>query len=644
MGFKSQAVIQEILALAGENSDSNETNKRIMYLCGGESGHSLPDGTKFEVLLLDVPSWQFRLFTSASTGQDILDKIQTQVNEDFRFLGVQKFIFCFDDRALVTAAKIRERKIREYKLQKQNILPYTDTIRLKNGTVVKAASYEFRLDSSMPEDFARVVATPPLLKRALIFLCELIEKHICHPAPGECDVTMQIVGRMAVSATETFVTKRFFFADQDSFTEKSSEKCLVGEAESQCMYYAKRLYDLGQATNFLIRANDSDTVALGLLHLPTFLRPGANKIGVKLWFDTTSSASERRLIDAVRLWRKLKKGLAMIPSRVVAGDNKKKRARSEEAATAVEYTLRNDVETVLAVAMLTGNDYCVGFPRVGPGIMFKCIKDGLISPLKATGQSLVQRDLKTGEMLINEPALMAFVVYCYCSMGKVQTLLKERPVAKLAKAVSQNEHWPTSSADQKLFFEELSSQVWMHGKSVVKVPNYNLARAHVRRAFFSLYYYTNVTQWSERAVREFSVDPMTHLSIFGHKEIVFEPLEEAGGAENEEDGDAGVMIGLAAKVWTHNKNGERVQPFMHRTQVENQKVDNEIPINQHFANRDRRRRTDLTEEYTEAEGTPNSLWTNTAALAWVDPAARNSSGEYGSHMRASSSSAILKQD
>lgn len=639
MGFKnSQAVVQAILSLAGENVDSNETNKRIMYRCGGDTGHSLPEGTSFEVLLHDVSSWQFRLFTSATTGRDVLNKIQAQIDEDTKHLGVQKFIFCFDDRELVTKAKLRERQLREFKREKTGVKPYESTIELKVGPPVMTASYEYGLDVPLPKDFARVAASPRLLKRALVFLCELIEKWIVHPclcSPTEktaghscnnkIDITVQIVGRMVAASSETYVVKRFFFADQDPFAEKSKEKCLVGEAESQCFYYAKYLFDLNQAKSFLIRANDSDAVALGLLHLPSFFKPGATKFDVKIWIDTTSNSSERRLIDIVYLWRKLKKGLAAIPSRVIAGDNKKKRAAAEEPDTA--RLLVNDVETVVVVAMATGNDYCVGFPQLGPGTAFKFFKEGLVSPLKQRGEMLLKRFHKTGEMMINELALTAFIVYCYCSMSKVQSLLAQTPAADLVQAVSKNKHWPCNSEDQKLFFDELSAQQWLHGTRTVNVPNYHLARAHVRRAFFSLYYYCNVGQWQERKVYEFANDPITQLSVFGHKEL---GLARRGGDGDDED--AIEMIGLANKVWTHAQDGTRVQPFMRNTMEENQRIEAELSVVQILTNKDRRIQTDLTEEYMADQGTPNNTWTNPVILNGVDPKVRMLSGEFGSYL------------
>lgn len=638
MGFKnSQAVVQAILSLAGENIDSNETNKRIMYRCGGDANHSLPEDTRFEVLLHDVSSWQFRLFTSATTGRDVLNKIQAQIDEDVRHLGVQKFIFCFDDREFVTKAKLRERQLRDFKREKTGVKAYGDTIELKNGLSVMTASYEYGLDVPLPNDFARVAASSRLLKRALVFLCELLEKWIVHPClcepsekepghlcAGKTDITVQIVGRMMAASTETYVVKRFFFADQDPFVEKSKEKCVVGEAESQCFYYAKYLFDLGQAKSFMIRANDSDALALGLLHLPSFFKQGATKFDVRIWIDTTVNFSERRLIDIVYLWRKLKKGLAAIPSRVIAGSNKKKRAVADEEPQSAR-SLLNDVETVVVVAMMTGNDYCLGFPQLGPGTIFKFFKEGLVSPLKERGESLLKRFHKTGEMMINELALMAFVVYCYCSMTKVQKLLEQSPAAELAKAVANNESWPCNSEDQKLFFNELSSQSWLHGTRTVQVPNYHLARAHVRRAFFSLYYYTNVTQWQDRRVQEFSTDPITQLSLFGHKELSWAP-------RTQDDEEKVELIGLANKVWTHAQDGTRVQPFMKHTLEENQRIEGEMSVVQHLKTRDRRRQTDLTEEYAADQGTPNHTWINPVAVECVDLEMRKSSGEYGSHL------------
>ena len=86
-------------------------------------------------------------------------------------------------------------------------------IELANGTKEKFATYEYGLDKVLPRDFQNVLGTPPLLKKAMAFLCSLLRHHVKRP-PTTDQVTVVISGyRRGQDALKTL--KRVFCDDAE---------------------------------------------------------------------------------------------------------------------------------------------------------------------------------------------------------------------------------------------------------------------------------------------------------------------------------------------------------------------------------------------------------------------------------------------
>ena len=103
---------------------------------------------------------------------------------------------------------------------------------------------------------------------------------------------------------------------------------------------------------------------------------------------------------------------------------------------------------------------------------------------------------------------------------------------------------------------------WVVRKRDVRLPNYDCVRAHVRRAFFSLYYYSNVAI-PARSFDAFACDNGSTLSLFGYKPFTSVSTVVA----DDDDDENSAMFALERRVLTRCPiSGGEFQPFVREIQ------------------------------------------------------------------------------
>jgi hypothetical protein len=476
-------------------------------------GDVLPDGLRFEVALTDLSSLLVQLFYGADCGSTVLKRLQFFIDRDIETYGARVHVFCVDSRIYVTAAKLRERRLREAHRDTQKSLDSVSLLLLHNGSKTTAANYAFGLDASMPADFQNVMCTPQLMRKAIEFLLLLLAEHVTLAHKLE-------QGRIIVSGLQNAgenVLHRIFVEGQCA-TKK--ETCTVGEAEGQCMYWMLQLK--AHASRFLVHSNDSDALALALMHTRHFYSAESQQLGGALWVDITAVKSNVRFVDAFALWRGLK-STNLHDGRFI----------------------RNDVELLLLVATLAGNDYCLRMPRIGVATLFSHIDAGLLQPVAKRKRYPLRIDVVTGDMVVDELALVCFLAFVF---QKNETLRQD--ALRIGAIVEKDKDvWDYSETDLHRFFDVMAKSADVDVKTTQpKLPYYNTVRAHVRRAFFSLHYYFNVAH-PERLLD--SHLQISGHSVYGHVDL---PLRDSV-ADDATDGLAGEVLLRCQET------GQALQPF-----------------------------------------------------------------------------------
>ncbi len=446
-----------------------------------DAGDELPSVPAFDVALSDLSSLLFQVFYGANSGQVVLNRLQERINKDTKLHGVCYHVFCVDDRRFVTDAKLRERRLREAKKPDEKILTPTSSLLLSSGAKVDVGRYEFALDAPMPADFQTVACSPRLMRKAIDFILLLLSKH----AVIGSSVTQ---GRIIVSGLhgqDANVLHRVFI---DGACAEKTDVCTVGEAEGQCIYWMLKF--MPRFRRFLIHSNDSDTVSLALMHTRRFYDAATGALDGSLWLDITAQSKRVRFVDVFTLWRGLK-------ASSLAGGR----------------FIRNDVELVLLVATLAGNDYCLRMPQIGPGELFGHLEDGMLAPAAARKRFPIALNVRTGDMLIDELAVVCFIAHIFLSKKTIKAqALRNGACLDAAKAA-----WDYSEPDLHRFFDVMAKASDTEFKTKqTRVPYYSMVRAHVRRAFFSVHYYFNIAH-PERMLNSNLI--LHGYSIYGHVDL-----------------------------------------------------------------------------------------------------------------------------
>lgn len=523
MGFDDADGVLNFMLKRANSFGTGVTDKTRVMCDLGEANDALPKGLVFDTILSDMSSLQFGVFgRGAVTGADVLKNLRTELRSEHMAFGTRRFVFCFDDRSYVTQAKMATQLERAAKAkQNPRTAPYENQIELAGADVSRTplVGYSYALENKIPRDFARVMSTPTLLYKAIAFLCQLLATHFVNP----CTVPIELVisgfrGQEAdLSQTCTYL-RRLAAGSLDANKlpvdtvvpdleePRMDAFCRVGESEGQCIYWVRKVLEssppIGER-RFLIRANDSDALAVALLNVPLFFDPAAQKLQGSLWFHyATSSVKKKRFFDVIRFWRRLTQAMHPLPFAV---------------------------ETVCLAAMLSGNDLCQRIPRLGPGTLLAGFDALLAAVLSAEiGNSLVRfASDNTGEMLIKERFLVAFIVAAYAgekaAMAAVKLEIASHSIEmkELANRLKGPAPYFIIEPElQRQFLNALSRRstgegaAWSIGNKPVQTPDYELTTAHVRRAFFSLYYYKNIG-WPERMLPAFMCDRRA-VSLFGH--------------------------------------------------------------------------------------------------------------------------------
>jgi hypothetical protein len=495
MGFGNPEKVIETLLKYAHSFEAQDTAAQVQYMFA--TGASLPADLQFDVLAIDMQSLQFQVFCAngAKTGRDVLATLQARINEDYRVLGVRVFIFCFDDARFVTWAKRREQAMRVIDREKRHIKTYTDKIELSNGTSVDSAKYEYGLNTPLPADFTSVMATPTLLKRASAFLCTLLAQHVVRPTMlDDSDPLEFVISGYRLRTLEQSTVRRVFTRSESQLNRSASIP--VGEGEGQCIYWVRQYLRLHR--RFLMRANDSDAIAIGLMNAHIFLDE-RGKFNGQLWLDHTAQSKNMRMLDLGKLYMRLR----------INADLK---LRTYHCG-----------EIILLLGMLAGNDLCLGMPQLGPATIYSQL-EALLRESRKRDEYIVLLDDTCVDMLIGEQNVVALVAHAYASISKVQSILGQTDFAAVVADMKSGKLWLREEAQQEAFFQTLwrltnsiADPAWMHGKNAVRTPCYQDVRAHVRRAFYSLFYYRNIA--SPLNIIAANQNDADGFSLFGHADL-----------------------------------------------------------------------------------------------------------------------------
>jgi hypothetical protein len=297
MGFDDADGVLNFMLKRANSFGTGVTDKTRVMCDLGEANDALPKGLVFDTILSDMSSLQFGVFgRGAVTGADVLKNLRTELRSEHMAFGTRRFVFCFDDRSYVTQAKMATQLERAAKAkQNPRTAPYENQIELAGADVSRTplVGYSYALENKIPRDFARVMSTPTLLYKAIAFLCQLLATHFVNP----CTVPIELVisgfrGQEAdLSQTCTYL-RRLAAGSLDANKlpvdtvvpdleePRMDAFCRVGESEGQCIYWVRKVLEssppIGER-RFLIRANDSDALAVALLNVPLFFRPGGSE-------------------------------------------------------------------------------------------------------------------------------------------------------------------------------------------------------------------------------------------------------------------------------------------------------------------------------------------------------------------------------
>ena len=421
---------------------------------------------------------------------------------------------------------------------------------------IPLADYEFALDCALPKDFARVLSTPELLAKFSRFVAHQIATAVV--VPDKCrlivagEKIVEIPGEMEDGAVPDDNPCTFTVLGKARDTEPGKLKRLctrspasgVGEAEGQCFHrWNQELISLRRnkgntvALTALVSANDTDAIACALLNVRHLYSASKQRICGKLFVDYSHTRSVRRFVDCVRLWRRLKESMA--------------------EPRQIGPSLRHDVETLMLVAMLSGNDYCARIPRLGSSTLFKLFEEALLYPARnAKRHALKIVDSAKGEWLVDESVVGAYMARVFGAQKFCEDALKfaqkehkgdaesdkrfadkavlektlkickaYRTAAKtvgappwLVEFRAQREfidvaHRCSTAFDHKKRTDEAAAQKPVRGSPLV--PSYKEVRAHIRRAYYSLHYFAHIH--TPAATIDALLASKSGHSLFGHR-------------------------------------------------------------------------------------------------------------------------------
>jgi hypothetical protein len=564
MGFhKSTEVREALLSLVANRREC------VYELSKGEK---LPDELRFDAVITDLSSRLYSIYFGCKTGLDLLRYFNLANSTLATERGASTFIYCVDDRSHVDAAKGAERASRQ---QSKNAAPYDPSVVLKTepATQTPLETYRFALDTALPDDYDRLLATPQLRRAWFVFLGTLLSCYAARPAENRTtSITVSGFRRCACGnshcahATQSSVVKTVFLFGSpvremtleqqtviglnraalvasgdfshlapelacgaeiptlqssckhhiDHHMQRVSDSIEIGESEGQCFYWVDQLVRVESCTSILLRINDADGWACGLMCVPRLYNQRAHEIQKSLWLDATSTFSNQRYFNIVALWRQLTTKMYLLGevARPASAEtvSASASASSTDVASATATTvgqpapkekkkkhgLQHPAELFLFIATLTSNDYCNSLSQLGPAKIFKKMKESFVKKVAENDPPFLKINKHTGDMIIREEMAYDFLIAAYADMPMVQKALK---ALKMPLAL-----FGTSESLDKLGVY-LSKE-----ESSLVMPSADFIRATVRRACFSLYYYYNLY----KKMKINSLYKMNDLSLYGY--------------------------------------------------------------------------------------------------------------------------------
>jgi hypothetical protein len=560
MGFHKSTEVREALL-------SMVANRRecVYELSKGEK---LPDDLRFDAVITDLSSRLYSIYFGCKTGLDVLKYFNGTNRALATERGASAFFYCVDDRAHVSEAKGAERASRQ---QSKNAAPYEPNVVLQTepATETPLETYQFALNTALPDDYDRLLATPQLRRQWFVFLGTLLSAYAAAPAADRTtSITISGFRRCGCGnphcahSTAASVVKTVFLVGSplrelpeewqvaigvnraekiangdlshvmpgiacgaeiptmqsacarhvDSNMQRTTESIEIGESEGQCFYWLDQLVRVENMNSVLLRINDADGWACGLMCVPRLYNQRSHEIQKALWLDATSNANNQRYFNIVALWRQLTTKMYLLGE--VARPASAETVSASTSATDVAATtstaqpapkekkkrhgLQHPAELFLFIATLTSNDYCNSLSQLGPAKIFKKMKESFVKKVAESDPPFIKINKHTGDMIIREEMAYDFLISTYADMPMVQKAIK---ALKMPLAL-----FGTSDSLDKLaahFSKEEASLV---------MPSADFIRATVRRACFSLYYYYNLY----KKMKINSLYKMNDLSLYGY--------------------------------------------------------------------------------------------------------------------------------
>ena len=295
----------------------------------------------------------------------------------------------------------------------------------------------------------------------------------------------------------------------DRHPQRVSPSICIGESEGQCFYWVDQMVRNENIKRVLVRVNDADGWVCGLTCVPRLYNPKAGEIEKALWIDLTSSSTSVKFIDIVEMWRQVTSKIYTLGGVVRSGLSSSTTSLSSSAndvgtAQTIEggrrrrrHGLRHPAELAIFVATLTANDYCNSLSRLGPAALFKALRATFATRVAQSDPPFIYINKENGDMLIDEKLAYDFIISCYGEMTPVKDALRalKIPAANLGDASSLQRLGEHFAQELETKIAELRAENKKETgviNAALSMPSADFIRATVRRACFSLYYYSNL--------------------------------------------------------------------------------------------------------------------------------------------------------
>ena len=323
---------------------------------------------------------------------------------------------------------------------------------------------------------------------------------------------------------------------EKQFTPNAFPYVQIGEAECKAVHWAiEKLCLKGRHANVLIHANDSDALVAALLAAPRLV---ANKNSPRVHV----ALCQQYLLPTVHPQQQLDElkaeadndasaaalvGRNVFLNKELAALQKDARCRDKvcdvvqlwaginelEGGQPATECYENPVEMLVLALIMGGNDNVDPLPQFGGAKFWKSIHSRDTRRLLHNAFELVQCSGGWHHFRYNEDAWLEFLIGTALSANALKTAARNLFESEIGSFVENLDGLPLQM--RYVIVSSAVSKCVAESKRVPHLPNYQLARAWLRRVMWSFDYYGNVNSICAARCDEFAATP-SGLSAYGY--------------------------------------------------------------------------------------------------------------------------------